>query len=149
MAAPQHHRGFTLLEVIIVVALGVLLVALTLPVGVSYYRSQAADETGAQLLSVFSRAASESRLGKDNGAFGVKFFPDRYVYFGGDSYASRNTARDETYLLPTGVTLSSPFDEFVFAKLTGIPNATGTILLSQFERTLSITVDDLGMIIKN
>lgn len=148
----KHERhlartcGFTILEVLIVLALGTLLVAATFPTGLRFYQNQIADETAGDIKALLSRAASESRLGKDGSAFGVRFFPDRLIFFRGTSYATRDTGRDEIHPLPPGATLTAPADEIVFGGATGVPSATGTIVVSLFGTTFATEVGENGMI---
>lgn len=139
-------RGFTILEVLLVLALGTALVGVVVPVGLRYYQTQVFDETTILLVSVLTRAQGDARLGRDDAAHGVKFLPDRFVRFTGTSYAMRDPSRDEIFPLPSGATLISLPDEFVFAEVTGIPNATGTALFSLYGNTRTITIEAGGII---
>lgn len=138
--------GFTILEVLLVLALGTLLAALTVPVGLRYYQTQVFDETVSMITGTLTRAANEARLGRDDAAHGVKFFSDRLVHFTGTDYASRDMFRDEVFPFPSGAALAAVPDEFVFAELTGFPVATGTATLFLYGNTRVVAVTANGMI---
>lgn len=144
-----YKKGFTLIEVLLVIALGTVLTALALPVGFRFYQFQIADEAATGVLSALRNAESNARLGKEGSAFGIKFLPASYVVFQGDTYAARLTARDEIFSLPPDTDIGSASDEIVFARVTGAPSATGTITLSLYGRTHVIDLNDAGVVTQN
>ena len=146
MNQSQFLRGFTIFEVLIVIALGILLVALTLPVGVRFYQAQVVDETTTEVLGALVGAARESRLGKNDHAFGVKFFSDHYVVFEGDQYASRIITEDQTVQFPGGTIIGILNPEIDFAKVSGIPNVNETLSLSVYGVTHVIDISGVGVI---
>jgi prepilin-type N-terminal cleavage/methylation domain-containing protein len=140
------NRGFTILELLIVIGLSLVLLSATLPIGLTYYRRQVADETSRDLATALTRARAESRLMKNDHAFGVKFLPGQFVYFEGDSYTSRIASRDEVHLLPGGGTISAATDEFRFSKISGRPSATGTATLLLYGMRTDVSVSERGLV---
>ena len=119
-------KGFTLPEVLLVVAAAAAVDMLTVPVGLRFFQSQTLDEATADIVLALRQARSQAVTQKNDSAFGVKFLASSFVVFQGGSYASRVPSEDETHPLPSGASVGGP-DEVVFAKLTGIPDAAGTI----------------------
>lgn len=133
------QTGFTLLEVLIVVALMIILAATALPL---YGNLQ----WTAQLNEIEARAVGELRLARElssarsgDSQYGVYFevnpaSADRMIFFRGASYALRNPDYDRTTSLSDILTLQSGLsgggDEVVFTKNFGIPSVTGTITLT-------------------
>lgn len=149
MITLKNNQGFTIFEVLIVIGISTALLALVLPVGFRFFQFQVADETATGMISVFHNAESRARLGMEGDAFGVKLLPDSYVLFQGDSYAARVVSHDETFSLPLSTNIESNTDEFVFAQVTGIPSATGTIAVTLYERTHTIEINAAGVITQN
>lgn len=139
-------RGFTIFEVLIVIGVGIVLVLMTLPVSVRFYQLSIADETANDIVSVFRRAESSAMLGKYDRAFGVKFLPNQYVFFQGASYLSRIATEDQIFVLPSGSVLSGLPDEIMFTKQTGVPSATGTLMVRVFDRIHHVGIKDGGVI---
>jgi hypothetical protein len=74
---------------------------------------------------------------------GIKVLTDSIVVFQGTSYnalASTNRTTDITGAVLTSA-FSNGIDEIVFNNLTGLPNATGTILIESTEFNASTTVE--------
>lgn len=149
MRLSTFKKGFTLIEVLLVIALGTVLTALALPVGFRFYQFQVADEAATGVLSALRNAESHARLGREGSSFGIKFLPASYVVFQGDTYATRLVARDELFSLPTDTDIISTADEIVFARVTGVPSATGTIALTLYGRTHVIQINDEGVVTQN
>jgi prepilin-type N-terminal cleavage/methylation domain-containing protein len=137
----MFRRGFTLIEVLIVMGLFVLLLAFVVPIGLSFYQSQITDETALELASAFDRARSDARLGKSESAYGIKVLSDRYVLFRGDSYATRVSVEDMTTMFPGGTVVTASPSEYVFSKLDAFASATGTVNLIVFGKTHTVSVD--------
>lgn len=142
----HHQSGFTILEVLLVMAMGVLLISLTLPVGLRFYQVHIAETTTEELIATYRRAVSAARLGKNNQPFGVKLFADHFVLFEGGTYASRVASQDQTTAFPLGATMTTRSDEIVFAPVTGLPSATGTVTLSLYGKTHAIEITDMGLV---
>jgi prepilin-type N-terminal cleavage/methylation domain-containing protein len=149
MTTPKHNKGFTIIEVLLVLSLGTALLALALPVGFRFYQFQVADETATGILSALRNAESKARLGQEGASFGVKLLPASYVVFQGDTYAARTASRDEVFPLPPDTSIESGTDEIVFARVTGIPSATTTIAVTLYGRTHEIELNDAGVAVQN
>jgi hypothetical protein len=149
MLLRSFTKGFTIFEVLIVIGMSTVLLALALPVGFRFYQFQVADETTTGILSALRNAESKSRLGMESSAFGVKLLPTSYVLFQGDNYSTRLVSRDEVFSLSPGTTIESEGDEIIFARVTGIPSATGTMTITLYERTHEIEVNDAGVVTQN
>ena len=138
-------KGFSLVELLIVIGGTIIIVALTLPVGVNFYRSQIVAETRDDILLTIRKAQFQAGQQKNDSSFGVKFFPDSYVLFQGSSYGARITSEDENFSLANGVSVSG-IDELVFAKTSGLPDTIGTINITFGSDTYKINVNSQGKI---
>lgn len=141
----KKGEGFTLLELMLVVALGTVITALTVPVGIRFFQTQSLDESADTLLSNLRRAEAQAMFQKNDSAFGVKFLSGSYILFQGSSYASSTQSEVESFSLPSGITMSG-IDEVVFAKLTGVPNATGTLTMTSGGGSRALNINAQGKV---
>lgn len=138
-------RGFTLLELLIVISLMFIVGTFSFIVGASFLRVQALDEVSGDLTSVLRRAHSQAVFQKNDSSHGIKILSNSYVLFEGDSYTARTVSEDETFFV-SSATFFAGLDEVVFLKLTGLPNATGTITVLVHEEQKDIYINNQGRI---
>ncbi len=125
----KRCSGFSLVEMMIVIALIVMLAAAALPITLDFlFRFTVIGETKI-LESNLKSAQAKAISGKNDSSFGVKFFPidvcpeeDCYVIFQGDSYDAREMGEDEVFYLPkeADIELIGEYSEIVFEKNTGL-----------------------------
>ncbi|MBI4458202.1 prepilin-type N-terminal cleavage/methylation domain-containing protein [Candidatus Uhrbacteria bacterium] len=138
-------RGFTMLEMMLVVAVSVIIAALTVPVGVRFLQIQNLDEAAADAMAALRRARSQAVSQRHDSAFGVKFLSGSYVLFQGASYAARVQSEDESFTMYGGAAVSG-LDEVAFAKLTGLPSAVGLLTVSSGGDSRGIVINAQGNI---
>ena len=145
-----NSRGFTLLELLLSVAIISLLAGLSLPVYRILISKNDLDIAAATIVQslrraqVLSQAVSEDEDGVDI-LWGVKVLNDSIVIFKGTSYATRDSDFDEEFDMPATVDVGAT-NEVVFTKFTGFPTATGTINLTTEGDSRSIAVNEKGTI---
>ena len=144
-ASPRLSAGFTLIELALVIACTTLLLVFTVPVALQFLGSQTLAETSNTLVSSLRQAHNQAVFQKNDSAFGVKFLATSYVLFQGSSYASRTASEDITIPLSSGITISG-MSEIVFAKRTGLPSTTGTLLVQSASNNLSILINQQGVV---
>lgn len=140
-------RGFTLIELIIVTALGTLLVALALPTGLAFYRSVVADDAAGEITVALRTASHDAALGQNDQVHGVKLATSSITIFQGASYATRIASADMVVPLISGVSVSGLPSEIVFAKVSGTPSVTGTLVMTLYGYTHNITIRGNGLIL--
>ncbi len=138
--------GFTLLEMLLSVAIISMLVGMSVPVYESFVRRNDLDLIAQQLASVIRRAETYARAVAYDNAWSVEITSTTITLFQGTSYATRNTAYDESVTIPASVTPSG-LSEIQFAKFSASPNTTGSITLtSTTNSTRTVTVNAKGMV---
>jgi prepilin-type N-terminal cleavage/methylation domain-containing protein len=111
-------NGFTLVELLIVIALVVLIMALAVPFGVEFLQEQRIEEETATLANNLKAAQTRAMAGKNDSAWGIKFFEDQYVLFAGESYETRLSQYDEAFQLSSGTNITGA-EEIIFEEFTG------------------------------
>ena len=138
-------NGFTLVELLLSVAIISLLAGLSLPVYRTLLSKNDLDITAQVHASSLRRAQMLSQSVDGDTTWGVKTQSGSIVLFKGASFASRDTAYDETFSVATTIGVSGT-TEIVFAKLTGLPQTTGTITLSSETDSKTVTINGKGMV---
>jgi prepilin-type N-terminal cleavage/methylation domain-containing protein len=137
-------RGFTLLELTVVVALTLLLTGLGIGFTLIYVRGQTLERSVESVVGEIRRAQTDA-LAQTLGDRGVAVFADRVVRFSGSSYATRAQSLDTTtsFVQPVAVGGDS---EFVFPAGSVAPDAAGTMTLSDQSRFADLTVNAYGVL---
>lgn len=78
-------------------------------------------------------------------SYGVQFNPTSYTLFRGASYATRNTAYDETYQIASAITVTGP-SEVVFQQFSGKPATNSTVIVASSVKSQTITLGKEGII---
>lgn len=127
------QKGFTLIEILLSLALIAVVTVMGLPV-YNYFQAKSDLSTTADaIVSAFRRAQSLAVAVDGDTSWGVAIVtgtPNRLVIFRGLSYGSRDNTYDEDLELQNTVALSGT-GEVVFSKFYGLPTpSTGTIILT-------------------
>jgi prepilin-type N-terminal cleavage/methylation domain-containing protein len=141
----MQARGFTLIEVLLSVAIMGLLAGLSIPIYQSFLNRNDLSNNTEAVASSLRRAQTYARASKEDSTWGVKVQSGVITLFKGSSYASRSSGLDETVTLPGNVTASG-MDELYFSKLYGVPNTTGTITLTSNNETKTVTLNAKGLV---
>ncbi len=150
----KFKRAFTLIELLLVIAIVAIIFAFSAPYTLRFYNTQLINETQSNILSVLSQARHNALLQKNDSDWGVKFDSEnnQYILFQGSSYAENVDLYDEVYPLLNNVELTGDWtDEIVFSKYTGVPTVNGettfgTTTLAYESMTRQIFIDEDGLI---
>lgn len=138
-------KGFTLIEVLIVIAILAGLAGLGLFVSIDFYKSYAFHSERNIVVSIIQKVRSQSLANINESKHGVYFGTNNYVIFQGENYASRNATYDEI-IQANSLVSHSGLTEIVFDQLTGLPAATASIVLSDGLRSSTISIGNEGRI---
>ncbi|MBI3290827.1 prepilin-type N-terminal cleavage/methylation domain-containing protein [Candidatus Falkowbacteria bacterium] len=143
-------RGFTLLELLIVIAILSIIGALSIPF-IQIFQTSTDLYTHAYSISkTLQRAQQQALAGKNSSSWGV-FFDDpskRLIMFSGENFASRDQTYDLAINYPPSFVLSTDFgDEVYFAVYSGLPSVGGTITVANSNnQSQTVSVGDFGLI---
>lgn len=139
-------KGFTLLEILLVVAMMALITSFAPPVFMQLHNKIGLDSNITTYISSLHRAQDLSTAVKDDSAWGVKITNDNVTIFKGNSYEIRDQSFDEVsdFSLKVNVSGSS---EFVFNKMYGTPMLFGTTTIAnELGDTKDVSVNSTGLI---
>lgn len=142
----QTNRGFTILEVLLAVAIIALIAGIGIPVYLSYQSTNDLNTAVFSVVESLRRAQLLSRGVENDSNWGIYIQPGKVFLFRGDSFAGRNEAYDEIFDIAPNISVSG-LQEVVFSKLYGYPQTSGTITLSSAtNQTKNIVINKKGMV---
>jgi prepilin-type N-terminal cleavage/methylation domain-containing protein len=127
----KNNSGFTLIELVIVIAIISVLIAIVIPNFFSFNKSSNLDNSVREFISVLKLAQNKTLSSENYDQYGVYLntgiSPNQYIIFKGTDYASRDTSFDQLYSLPEiiefyNVNLSGG-NQIIFDRLTGASNS--------------------------
>jgi prepilin-type N-terminal cleavage/methylation domain-containing protein len=141
-------KGFTLIELMIVVALIFMFSGLTLPVGFNFYQESTLKDQARNLENSLRKAQAMAMTGRGESSAGVKIEERQYIIFEGESY--EKSREDMTIPLPIALSITGP-KEIVFQKSTGLPilpeeESSTTITLTFGANSQKININSQGKI---
>jgi len=144
-----HSGGFTLLEIIIVIAIMVVISTISVRSYFNIREKQAIQKDADSVVATIEKAKSLSSNRKNDSSYGVKIASSTVTVFSGSTYANGNVILkydlEESVKIST-TSLSSHGTEISFDKITGTPSATGTITLSNASYSKIVTIYGTGII---
>lgn len=142
----QTMKGFTLLEVLLSVALISLIAGMGAPLYQSFQVRNDLNIGGATLVNTLRRAETLARASDGDTSWGVFTASGAITLFRGVSYSARDAAYDEVFVVPTSISFSGTL-EYVFTRFTGFPSTSGvTTLTSSIGEIRTVTVNTKGMV---
>lgn len=138
-------KGFTLLEVLLSIAMIAILTGFSIPVFRTMLTKNDLDVATTTVAQTLRRAQTQSLAVDGDTSRGVKVQSGSITLFKGTSYAARDSNFDETFDMATTIGMSGT-TEIVFTRFTGLPQATGTINLSTESDSRSVSINEKGTI---
>lgn len=142
----DKNRGFTFIEIIMVVAILMALTSLGLVFGIDFYKTYSLDTERNVVLSILQKAKSRAQNNFNQSPHGVYFQSnDYYIIFQGASYVSRNVDYDQAIPKNKAINING-ISEIVFKQLSGDSQIAGNVILDNNKRTLIISTNNEGRI---
>ena len=148
----KNKKGFSLIEMIAVVAIGGILVSVALLSFSSFRNSKIIEVSADQVLSVINEARVKAVSSEDYSRFGVHLESGRIVFFKGDIFTEPNLSNIETAFSPlveiSDISLNGGGADVVFQKLTGKTGNYGSLrirLKSDNSKYKTISVKSTGI----
>ena len=138
--------GFTLVELLVSITLLFLVVGVGFWVVPELYRRQMASAERDTIIEVLRRARTKALTNVRQSDHGVRVNANEYALFEGSSYATRNTAYDESFLRTTGFTVGG-LSEVVFRALDAYVATSGAVTISHDPHIFTVSVNSEGAIL--
>ncbi len=139
------NSGFTLIEILIVMAVIASLAGLGFFMSVDVYRSTSFNSDVESLAFLLGRARGQALNNIDGIPHGIKIEPGQYTLFEGQNFALRNQAKDETTAFNGSLSFTGP-NEIIFSQLSGDSTASGSLVVSDGFKMATISLNYEGRI---
>lgn len=134
--------GFTLTELIIVLAIIIILALAALPIYGNFQVLSQLNETTSQIIQNLRLARERSLAGYNNEQHAVQFLADKYVLSPGSTYERQVTLASS---LSLSTTLTN--DDVYFSKGLGVPDDAGIITLTHsIGQSRQIEINSFGLV---
>ncbi len=140
-------KGFTLIEVIISLAILALIASISAASFVSFARREALDSTVSAVAAGLRDARTRTMASINDSQYGVQIDTDRFTLFS-NSYVLGATG-NEINMLNSRIKMSSSVPSFTFSRISGNSSASGTIdvyVASDPTNRKTINVQGTGLI---
>ncbi len=142
----SSKKGFTIIEVLMSIAVIVILAGIGAPIFQSFQVRNDLDIASVSLVQTLRRAQLLSQAVDGDTTWGAYLQTGSITLFQGASYAARSTGFDEVFDFPSNITVSG-LQEVVFSEFYGMPQSTGTFTLTSINNEVrNIAVNSKGMI---
>jgi prepilin-type N-terminal cleavage/methylation domain-containing protein len=145
-----HSKGFSVIEVLAVMLILSIVAGFTMIGFQNYARYQQYNQAVNDVQFILKQTRLAARNAQNDSDHGIHFANDSITRFVGDTFASG--AAGNTVIPYSLVTiqwnLTAGVDDIVFDKLTGLPSATGTIMLSgnNYSGSTTFSLSEVGVI---
>lgn len=147
----QHHRGVTLVEILVAISIMMLISSLVLAAFSSFRAQKTLDAAVEETLAAFSHAHLDTISSKNDQQYGVHIETDQVVYFIGPTYttgAVTNVIHQlHTAIEIVNVSLNGGGSDVLYQRLSGTTNQYGTFELRPKARptiTTTVTISGTG-----
>jgi prepilin-type N-terminal cleavage/methylation domain-containing protein len=149
---PPRFTAFTLIELLIVIALMAVLFQISITVFFSITKHQSLDKDVETAYSYLLKARNQTINGEAGRNYGVRFASTSITLFQGTTYSSASTTAvydfaNKSYL--DSIELSGGTYDVYFQKITGSPSATGTLIFKISSDSIiqkSMTIHGSGLV---
>ncbi len=141
----RNPKGFTLLEMVFVIALAGIFVGATFPLAQKYLQRGKLDAAVREFASTARYAQLRSQAGQYDAAWGVKVSSGAITLFQGATYATRTSTYDQAVSIPASFVVTGT-SEYDFAKGTG-RTTSGTLTITDTSgSSKAVTVNGFGRV---
>lgn len=152
----RGQSGIALVEILVVIAIIVLILLVVLPPFSSIKEGQVLDNAVENVISALNKARTQTLSSLESSEYGVHFESDQIVIFKGKVYSAADPDNESVEITSpatiSDVTLggvSGPEGELYFARLSGVPDKSGTVTVSVAGNSKIITISSTGTVSKN
>jgi len=146
MKKHKKNKGFTLLEILLTIAVLLIIVAISVPVSITFQLKNDLNIAEISIAQSLRRAQLLAQSSDADTDWGVKIETGSITIFKGSNFASRDINFDEVFDFSLSITPSG-FTEIVFSKFYGAPQSIGTTTLSSsINETREIFINEKGIV---
>ncbi len=145
-------KGFSILELIVVLAVMAILVAIFLNTFIVFRKNQALAKDSETIALVLNEARNLTLDSKNSSNYGVHITSSKVTFFVGNTYGAGNSGNMDYALNTTDtiitISLTGGGSDVAFQRLTGETSQNGTVTISSpgISQTKTVTIYKTGLI---
>jgi Tfp pilus assembly protein FimT len=144
-------KGFTVIEIIIVVVISIALVAMATVSFSNFRQNQLLNSDVNKAVSVINEARSKTLSSQDFSQYGARLESSRIILFKGATYPGGgiSTSTFSSFIEISNISLNSGGNDAIFQKLTGKTDNYGTVTFrvkADASKTKTINIKSTGII---
>ncbi len=151
-------RGFTLVEILVIIGIMVILVAFAIPSYRFFQRESDLNNSAEEIINTLRLAQSKTLASEGASQYGVYFdqtiSPHQYTLFKGTGYTLRDSSFDEIHKLPESIeifaiNLNGGGSEVIFDRILGTTSHFGSLsirLKNDPGKTKNIYIENSGQV---
>ena len=136
-------RGFTLIELLVVIGIMSIVAGFVMSTYVEVRKAGEPSRAGAIYANALREAQLRALNMQEDTSWGLTVTDNRVIVFSGSTYSGRVVARDKSYQLPHGVTITGPTN-ILFAKFTGLSSNISTTTFANAYASSSVFITSGG-----
>lgn len=147
-----QKKGFTALEILMVISIMMILVAIIISPFAAFRNSKVLDTASEETLALLSEARGNTLSAKDGYQYGVHFDAAQVVLYRGATYSSSDVNNKavvlDSALEVSSIALVGGGTEVLFDKLTGKTSQSGSVIIrvkSDVAKSRTITIVGTGV----
>jgi prepilin-type N-terminal cleavage/methylation domain-containing protein len=149
------RNGFSVIEIIIVIAIMSLLMGLAVSTFITYRKREAFNKDTETVTEILTQARAQTLQSKGGLQYGVHFATSQVTLFSGTAYATSTVSNSVYPLISTdlilNISLTGGGSDVIFKRLTGETDQNGTIVVDvpSLSQTKTVTIYKTGLIDSN
>ncbi|EKD43857.1 MAG: hypothetical protein ACD_72C00096G0002 [uncultured bacterium] len=141
-----YNKGFTLIELILVIAFIAILAGVSLPIFKTFQTENDFSLAASTIAQTMRTAALYSQAVSHDSPWGVKLENGKAILFKGANFATRDNTFDKIFDLPSSLQVDGLIEEN-YTIFTGLPTQVGMIVLTDIDgRTKEISINAAGLL---
>lgn len=142
----KTNKGFTLLELMLVIAVIAIITLAVTPTILSYLSKNDVDTARISVVEALRRAENLSSTTNLDSTWGVYLQNGSVTIYKGATYSGRDTSADEIIDIGGNITFGG-LNEVNFSKMLAEPNTIGTVnITGNNNETANVTINAKGMV---
>jgi type II secretory pathway pseudopilin PulG len=161
ISIPKHqkNRGFSLVEILIVLGILIILMGMAVPAFRVFQKSSDLDGQAEKIIDTLRLAQNKTVASEESAQYGVYFdnsvWPNKYTLFRGSDYSLRNASFDVAHNLPSQIEIHEidlgGGGGIYFEKLTGYTSSSASFgkisirLKDDVSKTKTVYIENSGL----
>ena len=144
-----YKKGINIIEFIIIFTILSAIFAIVLPELSKSRENQVVKSAVQEMLSSIDKARSQTLSSLNSSEYGVHFQSDKVIIFKGKVFSALDSNNENIEIVSPAfistVSLTAGAGDLYFSRLSGVPSATGTVVVSSPNLSKTITISATGV----